>query len=266
MKLKYFSAIAFFATLASCSTESVEEPTTTVTSESFPLTEGNYWTYDVQGKNLSERDSLYVGNDTIINSKTYKKIKTLNWPFGSFSTSLNNNGLRKAGNSVLLSGGLGIDLGEVFPIDLSLNDFVILKEDATPNEELSFLSGVMTQEIEGYPLTFEYSLKTTALENMASFTSPNGDVYTDVKKVKTALNLKISTTITYMGIPFTIPIMDSQEVMSSVQYYSNNIGMVYNHTTISYELADLSQFGVTLPIPESASQTQEEFLDTYIVE
>lgn len=266
MKFVYFSAIAIFATLVSCTTESVEEPVATVTSESFPLTSGNYWTYDVQGENLSERDSLYVGNDTIINANTYKKMKTLHWPFGSFSTSLNNNGLRKVGNSTVLSGGVGIALGDVFPIDLSLNDFVILKEDATLNEELSTLSGVMTQEIEGYPLTFEYSLKTTALENMASFTSPNGDVYTDVKKVKTALTLKISTTITYMGFPFTIPIMNSQEVLSSVQYYANTIGMVYNLTTISYELADLSQFGVTLPIPESGSQTQEEFLDTYVVE
>ena len=43
-----------------------------------PLTIGNYWTYDVEGQAGITRDSLYISNDTVIGSNTYKKFKTEN--------------------------------------------------------------------------------------------------------------------------------------------------------------------------------------------
>lgn len=267
MKIKLLYTVAIFSALMSCTTEPVDDTNNgdVINNDYLPLTTSNYWTYDVESDLASERDSLYVGNDTVINNTTYKKIQTLNLPFGSFSNSLNNNGLRKLGDNTLLSGTAGVNLGAVFPIDLSLIDFVILKDNATTNELLSAINGSITQDFQGYPLNIEYSLKTTALENLPSFTSPEGTVYTDIKKVKTALNLKISTTVLLAGFPISINIMNPQDVVLSIQYYSNHIGLVYNHTTISYELIDLSQYGLTLPIPQSDSQTQEEFLDTYDV-
>lgn len=266
MKFKLLIALGFISALASCTSDNntdTGEPT-----NYFPLETGNYWTYDVTGANLSERDSLYVANDTVINTKTFKKLKTLNLPFGFFSNSLNNNGLRKEGSSVLLTGSAGLNLGDTFPIDLSLNDFIIFKENASNNEQLSSLSGVISQDFEGYPLDLTYTMKSTAMETLPSFTSPDGEVYTDVKKVKTTLNLKITTTLSIpnIPIPLTITIMNPQDVVVSIQYYSKNIGMVYTNTTISYQLQDLSQYNVTLPIPQSGSQIQDEFLDTYQVD
>lgn len=264
MKFKLLIAVACISVLTSCTSDNNTdsgEPT-----NYFPLETGNYWTYDVTGANLSERDSLYVANDTVINTKTYKKIKTLDLPFGFFSNSLNNNGLRKEGSSILLTGSAGLNLGDTFPIDLSLNDFVIFKEDASNNDQLSSISGVIDQDFQGYPLKLTYTMKSTAMETLPTFTSPNGAIYTDVKKVKTILNLKITTTQTISGIPFTVPILNPQDVVISFQYYSKNIGMIYANTTTSYQLdTSLAQF-ITLPIPQSGSQIQDEFLDSYQVD
>ena len=56
--------------------------------------------------------------------------------------------------------------------------------------------------------------------------------------------------------------MSAQDVLVSTQYYSKDIGMVYNLTNINYNLNTLPT-GNPLTIPQSGSQTQEEFLDVY---
>lgn len=265
MKTKFFF-IAFTITLLSaCSSE--DSPSGNSNSpDYFPLTDGNYWTYNVIGESLENRDSLYVANDTVINSQTYKKMKTLNVPFGFSTNSLRNNGLRQEGDAIYLTGATGLNLGNALPIDLSLNNFIIFKESAALNQQLSSVPGTITQDFQGYPLTIEYILKTTALETLPSFTSSDNTVYTDVKKVKLTLNLKVTTLVTVGGFTVPVPLLNPQDVVTSIQYYAKNIGMVYTNTTISYTLQDFSQFGVVLPIPQSDTQIQEEFLDTYQVD
>ena len=70
----------------------------------------------------------------------------------------------------------------------------------------------------------------------------------------------------FAGIPFpvVVSILDQQDVVTSYQYYSKTIGMVYTNTNISYRLNSLPA-GITLPLPSTGSQTQEEFLQTYDV-
>jgi len=75
------------------------------------------------------------------------------------------------------------------------------------------------------------------------------------------LNLKITTTQVVSGITVPITLMNAQDVVTSTQYYSKNIGMVYANTLINYQLNSIP--GVTLPIPSSQTATQEEFLSTY---
>ena len=267
MKTKLFFIVFTIAILTSCSSDNSSGGTST--ADYLPLTDGNYWTYDVStvGQTTSNRDSLYVANDTVINTKTYKKMKTLNIPFGFYSNSLRNNGVRKENDAIYMTGNAGLNLGAVLPIDLSVSDLMIFKESATANQELGSVSGVINQDFQGYPLVMNYTMKTTALETLPSFTAEDNTVYTDVKKVKITLNLKVSTTVTIPGIPIplTVALLNPQDVVISTQYYAKNIGMVYTNTVISYELQDFSQFGITLPIPQSGTQTQNESLDTHQV-
>jgi len=268
MKTKLFFIAFAIVILTSCSSDDSSGGAASATNY-LPLTDGNYWTYvtNVVGQPTSNRDSLYVANDTVINTKTYKKIKTLAIPFGFYSNSLRDNGLRKESDAIYMTGNAGLNLGNVLPINLNVTDLIIFKESATVNQVLGSVSGVINQDLQGYPLVMNYTLKTTALETLPTYTAEDNTVYTDVKKVKTTLTLSVTTTVTIPGIPIplTVPLLNSQDVVVSNQYYAKNIGMVSANTIISYELQDFSQFGITLPIPQSGSQTQTELLDTYLV-
>lgn len=229
-----------------------------------PLTIGNYWTYDVEGQAGITRDSLYISNDTVIGSNTYKKFKTENdIATGFYSSALRNNGVRVSDDKLKLSGDLSLASGQTLPIavDLTLSDFVIFNKNASNNQALnsSPKTGTIQQTVSGYPLNINYSLQSYGGETLASFTSPNGDVYTDVKTTKIKLNVEITTTIS--GFPITA--LASQDVLVSTQYLADGIGVVYTNTVTSYNLNSL--VATQLGVPSTNSQTQEEFLDTYLV-
>jgi len=262
-----FLALIVIASITSCSSDD-SGSSSEVTTTNLPLTSGNYWLYDVQtedatGGIINGRDSLFVNGDIVISGVTHKKMETLALPSGFYSSTLRNNGLRVDGNTVKISGNASYDLGLGTPVSLAITDFIILKENATANEQLSSVNGTFAQTVSGYPLDFVYTLKSINVSEMPTFTSPNGDVYEDVIKTKVVLNLKITTTQEIGGFPITITVLAPQDVVTSYQYYSKDIGMVYTNTDITYELASIP--GVTLPIPSSGSQSQEEFLDTYLV-
>lgn len=270
MKTNFITLFALlaFVGFSSCSSDddsnSNPDPVDEVTNY-LPLTTSNYWTYDVTTEGVSNRDSLYSSNDTLIAGVTHKKFKTLAAiPNGFYSTSLRNNGLRVDGKTVKMSGAATFDYGLGTPINIAVSNFVILKESATVNEQLSAVSGTFSQTIEGYPLDFTYTLKSVGDGELASYTSPNLDVYENVLKTKVILNLKITSTQTIGGFPITVTVLAPQDVVTSTQYYAKGIGMVYTNTNITYNLQEIP--GVTFPFPSSGSQNQQEFLDTFVVE
>ena len=226
----------------------------------LPLTNGNYWVYDVDNAGTLNRDSLYIANDTTINTVIYKKMKTLATPLGFFSSTLRNNGVKIDASKLVMTGDFSLNFGLTAPINLALTDFIFFKESAATNDILSTTSGTLNQTYSGYPLTIDYTMKTVADGSLATYLS-DGTTYTDVKKTKVILNLKITTTQTVSGITVPITIMAPQDVITSTQYYSKNIGMVYANTVINYQLNSVP--GLTLPIPSSGTQTQEEFLAVY---
>ena len=260
MKIKILVSVFIIVFLSSCSNDN---NSTGNSGNYYPLTSGNYWNYDVTGQ-TSARDSLYVGNDTLINSITYKKMKTQLLATGFFSNSLRNNGVKTNGELIELTGGLAFDLGLNLPINLNVSNFIILKNNASANEQLTATSGTFTQNFNTFPLTFTYELKSVADGSLPTYTGLNGVVYNDIEKTKIILNLKITTTTTIPGtsFPVTLNLLDSQDVVTATQYYSKNIGMVYNKTEISYQLN--AQVASLLQIPVSGNQTQEEILDTYM--
>lgn len=228
----------------------------------IPLTNGSFWVYRVTGQDFVTRDSLYVANDTIINSNTYKKMKTREvQPAGFYSASLRNNGLRKSNNKLLLSGNLAIsgDLQLPINVDLNLSDFVIFDANASLNQQLDTKNGVIQENFNGIPLTINYNLKAIAGESYPTFTSPNGEQYPNVKSVVFRLNVSISATLP--GIPLPIPVLSSQDVIVSTQYIAEGIGMVHANTIYSYSIN--STISEEIGIPESSSQVQQEFLISY---
>jgi hypothetical protein len=264
MKKILYIALGFV--LLSCSNDDGNSTNlTTDFTDALPLNNGNYWTYDVVGTTTT-RDSLYISGDTIIPPKTYKKFKNKNnIATGFYCTSVNNNGVKKESGKLVLSGDFSYGQGATLPVGLDLNlvDFIIFKEYATNGEVLNEKTGTFQQDFNGNPLTIEYKLKSIGGENFASFTSPNGDVYPNVKSTKIILNLKVTTTQVFAGIPVTITLLQPQDVVISSQYLSKNIGVVYTNTLTTYSLD--ASIATQLGIPPTNTQTQEEFLDTFLV-
>lgn len=265
MKSKIILLISLSFLTISCSSDDSNGEDNGTPATSFPLTSNNFWTYDVhnhQTANSPEifsRDSLYVANDTVIGSLTFKKMKTLAFANGFFTGTLQNNGLRIDGNKIRISGALSLSAGLPSSLSFSVSDFIILKENAPSGEELSVTNGSFTQDYNGIPLTFDYTLKSIADGSQNSLLS-NGNTYSNITKTKVVLNLKITANVS--GIQFNV--MSAQDVLVSTQYYSKNVGMVYNNTSINYNLNTIPS-QVQLPIPQSGSQTQEEFLDVYLI-
>jgi hypothetical protein len=254
--------------LFSCSSNVDDSPTSNVTTEftdALPMNDGNYWTYDVVGTTTTN-DYLYILGDEIIGTHTYKKFKTQNnTPTGFYTSTLNNNDLRKDNGKLLLTGNLNLAQGQTLPIGLDLNvvDFIIFKEYATPGELLNEKTGSFEQTVNNIPLMVEYKLKAIGGENIGTFTSPNTDVYSNVLSTKIVVNVKVTTSQIIAGLPITIIILQPQDVITSTQYLSKNIGVVYTNTLTTYSLD--ASIATQLGIPPTNTQTQEEFLDTFLV-
>lgn len=263
MKTKFYLLAALSAMFFSCSSDDSGSDNSTTPGFELPLTNNKFWTYDVHGQTGETRDSLYIAGDTIIGSNTYKRFEVRNdLATGFYSNSLRNNGVRELDNKLLLSGDLSMGLGQNLPIalDLTLSDFIIFKKNATNGEALSLVQNTIQQDFGGYPLTINYKLKSIGGESLATYTS-NSVNYTDVKTSKIVLSASITTVQTVGGFQFTIPIMQEQDVLVSTQYIANGIGVVYTKTDMQYQLN--ASIPITLPIPSSGSDTQEEFLDTH---
>ena len=258
--LKIFTLVFAFG-ISSCSSDD-SGGSSAGSNNYLPLSSTNYWTYDIDNEGTLSRDSLFVGNDTLISGVTYKKMKTDVLPNGFYSSTLKNNGLRVDGKDVKMTGATSFNFGLGEPLSIGVSNFTIVRNDAAINELLGTVTGTFSQTVSDYPLDFTYSLKSYNVASLPSFTSPNGDQYNNVIQSKVVLNLKITTTQTVGGFPITITVLAPQDVVVSNQYFAKNIGMVHTNSKISYELQSLP--GVTLPIPSSFETIQNEYLDTYL--
>lgn len=261
-KTTYLLAAVFGGLLISCSSD--DSADNGGDNFTIPLSTDKYWTYDVEvdGVEGTTRDSLYISNDIVISGNTYKKFKTRDdLATGFYSSSLRNNGVREVDNKLLLSGDLSLTNGQELPIglDLSLLDFIIFKKNAIPDEVLSTKSGSFQQDFNGFPLTINYSLISKGGETFPSFTTSEGDTYSNVKTSKIALNVSITTTL--QGIPIPITVLQPQDVVTSVQYIADGIGVVYTETITTYTISET--VATRLGIEPTNTQIQKEFLDTY---
>ena len=251
--------LALVVSVSACSSDDANLNAGDSFVDYYPLKTANTWKYSVVNDSTTTQDVLAVTGQTTIAGKNYFTMEAENVPTGFFTSSVNGQSLRSENNTVFMTGTLDFNLGELFPIDLILNDFILVKSNAANAELLSKISGSMSQTFENIPLTANYTLSTVNQNSLPSYTS-QGVIYNDVKVVKFALNMKVIATINIGGFPLNFTVLDSQDIISSIQYYAKNTGLVHAETTISYNLNDLSNFPVELPIPPSQTILSNEYL------
>lgn len=259
--------ILFLAiSLMACRNELVDlEDESSLKANFIPSDLGNYWTYNVKRLTVSKKDSLFVQKDTTINGNAYKKFKTKFSPNGFYSTTLNNNSVRKSNDRLLLTGKFQLDIIANNPTMIELSDFVIFKELTNVNEEIATKTSIVDQVFGGRNVKVTYKLQSIALPPLSSFTTPEGKSYADVKPIRMIVNVKIDDAPqTFLGQLIVIPILLPQDVIISTQYYAKNKGMVYAKTDLSYQLQNLPQI-VSTGVAMTRNETQEEFLDKYVV-
>ena len=245
----------------------------TVTGDFFPLSIGNEWNYDVVNTNNSDNSS--------VDSTDELKVESVNG--NSYTLSVNNNTTANGTlNNLLVSGDLTatdtqltstgslelpIDIGTNLSIDFTDANFY----DTTKavNEEIYALTDVITQDFNGIPLTINYTLSSTQLENLDSYEN-NGVTYTNVTSARIDLNVAVNASITIV-VPTTLPIIDSQNVLSITAYYADGIGLVYAEADSGFTLNQntlqlLATIGVDLGnIPTSVSTSNTQTLTSYTV-
>ncbi len=223
----------------------------------FPLTQGTYWTYNNLSQDTQTRDSLYVAGTEVLNGNTYTNLDAAT-PVDAFMTrTLSENLLRIEDTRLLLNGELGGPTVDGFPdISIPLDDMILFDSQESTQTVLS--------EIEGYPVTINYILKTIQGESLNTHTV-DGETFNTVTTSKIVLNLTITLALEVNGIPFDLPILDpeSQDIITVTNYYAENIGLIDSNVLVEYSLIDLSQAGIDLPIPQEDSQTGTQKIDAY---
>lgn len=262
MKRIYFGTLILFFGLSSCSND--DNASNISESTFFPLASTSSWEYDVDlDKENIGHDVLFVSGETTINGKKYQQIKSSDLPTGFYTTILNTNNLRKEGDKLLLTGTTGLGANDFLTLDISVNDFIIFKENSDSNTQLSVISGSIEESLQEIPVKIDYQLTSVFQESLSNFSVPGKQSYSNVKVIKLIANLKVSTVyiVPVINTPLTITILEPQDVVISTQYYAEGIGMIYAKTQINYNVSDFSQFGLELPIPQTNSSTIEEFLE-----
>lgn len=230
----------------------------------FPLAEGNSWDYtnkrDDGGATPPEtQETLTAGAATENNGMMYYPMTNNDPEYPGFVTDVFSGGtFHQDGGQMIYDGSIVIDVEELYmePVVITMDNAVIFNATAAAGTELFTYSGSETQEVNigvSLPVTINYTAKTTNVEFLDSYTTPNGEVYEDV--LRADMIVVASASSEYNGTP--IPLMIEQNAITTTNYYANGVGMIYSEVIRHLEFEDLSAFG--LPnIPDVHNESSQE--------
>ena len=269
MKKLTFTLLALLIISCSSSDDNNNEIIIPESFDYFPLNVGSSWTYDNQdSEQENTRDSVFISEIEVINDINYYQFSALPPVSGFMTTILSQSILRTNNNALLLNGELGTPPVEGFPeISIPLVNLIMYDLDENNNSLLSEFSGEIIQVIENIPIKIGYTITTVQGE---IFEDGFGD-YTNSNVLSSKININLSIVAEYeiLGTVLDLPILQSQDVIRTTNYFANGIGMIYSDTQVEYELEDLSileTLGITLPFPSEDSSNSSQNLDTYNLE
>lgn len=278
MKLTKSILVLFLSLfLFNCSEDSDDSETNNqiqFSGEFLPLSIDNQWDYDVENTNNNTNETT--------NSQDVLKVESEN--ASGFSLSVNDNGVANGTMSGILTTG-DLSLTETtlvsngtigLPIDGF--DFNIVLENAllynteAPNDEILYTqSGTFTQDFQGYPITINYSLFSTQLENLENM-EVLGANFDTVTSANISLELSVSTEVSVFGLTQTISLLDTQNVLSVDAFYAKDIGLITANANIGYSLNEntvtiLQLLGVDLSmLPTNTSVLNTQELTSYTLQ
>lgn len=249
--------------LLSCSNND-DAPQTESETNFFPLEANSYWTYTNTNEQGQTKDSLFVVGTEIIDNQEYTNLDAQIPRTGFMTVFLSETALRKTETQLLATGNINITPVDGLPtIEIPITDF-ILYDTTFPNGELSSISNTIEQEFQGIPFEVTYTLSSNHVAELIEDDFENG-MSTSSPVTDIQLTLEITAFIEAGPITIPVSILNEQNVLTAVNTYTNNIGLTYSEIEISYQLEDLSGFGIDVPIPEEGMSNATQFLDNFSV-
>jgi len=239
------------------------------TTNYHTLTMGNKWTYDVttdDGTNPATDtvDEITVDETTTIGTNEYFGMSVSAESSGVMSQLYDQNYFRIYNGVTYMKGEFTMPLSTFGGTDIAINldDTKLIDESKPAGTLLSTQSGDTTQDIEGFDLDITYTFKTVQQGTLTTHTVGT-ETFNDIIKSDIILSIKVTTEVTVAGFPITITLIDTQDVLTTNNYYADNIGLIDSKTTTTYTLEDLSAFNVTIPIPETATIITDQKITSY---
>ncbi|MBN2867892.1 MAG: hypothetical protein JXK08_04410 [Flavobacteriaceae bacterium] len=242
--------------------------------EFLPLSIDNQWNYDVENTNnntsetTNTQDVLKVESETTSGfSLTVNDGQIAN---GTMSGILTTGDLSLTETTLATNGTVGLPV-DILDFEIQLDNALLYDTEATNGEQLSIQSGTFTQDFQGYPITINYSLFSTQLENLENM-EVLGVNYDTVTSANISLELSVSTEVTVLGFTQTISILDTQNVLYVDAFYAKNIGLISATANSGYTLNPstvtiLEQLGADLSmLPTSTSIVNTQELTSYALQ
>lgn len=242
--------------------------------EFLPLYIDNQWNYDIENTNNNTNETT--------NSQDVLKVESEN--ASGFSLSVNDNGVANGTMSGILTTGdlyltettlvsngtIGLPI-DGFDFNIVLENALLYNTEAPNGEILYTQSGNFAQDFQGYPITINYSLFSTQLENLENM-EVLGANFDTVTSANISLELSVSTEVSVFGLTQTISLLDTQNVLSVDAFYAKDIGLITANANIGYSLNEntvtiLQQLGADLSmLPTNTSILNTQELTSYTLQ
>ncbi|WP_397362697.1 hypothetical protein [Olleya sp. R77988] len=278
MKLfKITSILIISILLFSCDDESTQETDGTEQQEYngnfFPLTVADTWNYDVENTDNSTNDVTPSQDVLTVESESTTgftlSVNQGGVANGTMSGILTSGELTRTETTLAANGTIGLPI-DGFDFEIQLDNALLYNTQANNGQQLSEKTGTFSQDLQGYPISIDYTLKSKQLENLSSLTV-DGTIYDIVTSANITLELSVYTEISVGGFTQVISILDPQEVLSVDSFYAKNIGLINAEADSGYTLnpntvSILQQLGVDLSmLPTSLSVTNTQVLTSYTI-
>lgn len=243
------------------------------TGDFFPLSIDNSWDYDVENTD-NDNNQVVDSQDVLIVSSQSLTGFTLSVNQGGFANGimsgiLSSGQLTRTETTLAANGTIGLPI-DGLDFEIELENALLYNTEAAIDAQLSEKSGVFTQTLQDFPITINYTLQSTQLENLSEYTA-NGTTYNEVTSANISLNLNVTTEVSFFGITQVVSIIDSQNILSVDSFYAKDIGLVFAEADSGYTLntttvSILQQAGITLDmLPTSLSVTNTQVLTDYSI-
>lgn len=265
-----FSFLLIFSMLVSCSNSDNDKET--VSGDYYPSTENNYWNYDVKTKSNNSADTEsqdFVAVKSATVSSFELEANSGNLANGYMNLMLTNGILYKTESTLTEKGKLQLPIEGFEDFTIDFNGAVLYDLNADKNETLSLYNGDFSKELQGFPITIEYKLEFSKINDLSSL-KVNNNTYNTVTGSNISLRVSMYTTIEIQGVDTDFPLIDDQDILSIDNYFAENVGLIKSTATIDFSMnsttiALLQTLGVDLDLPEAKSSTNTQELSSYLV-